>query len=100
MARVLVHVRRAIDDITGAARLAADTRSLFRLLGDFALYRIMRFVTVPGLNRERRVRLRDGVVITYRLNRGDIWALHQMWVEEVCRLPIDCHPKIIVDLGA
>lgn len=93
-------LRALWEDLLGAARIAADIPSCLRLIMDFLLYRPMRFFRPPGLNRERKVRLRAGVEVTYRLNRGDIWALHEVWIREIYRLPDD-HPRsVIVDLGA
>jgi FkbM family methyltransferase len=86
--------------MAGALRLSADLRSCLRLAGDFALYRLMRFIPPRAPDRERVVRLRNDIKMTYRLNRGDIWAVRQMWVDEVCRLPIAMQPEVIVDLGA
>ncbi|MCS6776381.1 MAG: FkbM family methyltransferase [Chloroherpetonaceae bacterium] len=93
-------LRALWEDLVGAARIAADFPSYLRLTTDFLLYRPMRFFCPPGLNRERRVRLRAGIEILYRLNRGDIWALHEIWIREIYRLPDDRSRAIIVDLGA
>jgi FkbM family methyltransferase len=39
-------------------------------------------------------------VITYRLNRGDITAIREVWMEESYRPPFDIAPRSLVDLGA
>lgn len=93
-------IRALWQDLTGAARIAADTRSFLRLTADFLLYRPMKFFRPPGLNRERHIRLRSGVTITYRLNRGDIWALHEVWIKEIYRIPPTTPPAVLIDLGA
>jgi FkbM family methyltransferase len=97
---IVRHIRALLRDMAGALRLSADLRSCLRLAGDFALYRLMRFLPSRAPDRERVVRLRNGLKMTYRLNRGDIWAVRQMWIDEVCRLPIEMRPDVIVDLGA
>jgi propionyl-CoA carboxylase beta chain len=52
-------------------------------------------------NRERRIRLRTGVELTYRLNRGDIKLIREVWMYETYRLPISIHSlATIIDLGA
>jgi FkbM family methyltransferase len=79
--------------------LAADTRSFLRLTTDFLLYHPIKLFRPPGLNRERRIRVRGGVEINYRLNRGDIWALHEVWIQEIYRMPLPQKPAVIVDLG-
>jgi FkbM family methyltransferase len=98
--RILYVLRTLWEDMAGAARLAADARSFVRLTTDFLLYRPMKLFRPPGLNRERRIRVRGGVEIIYRLNRGDIWALHEVWIREIYRMPLAQKPRVIVDLGA
>jgi FkbM family methyltransferase len=93
-------LRTLWDDLVWAARRAADTRSFLRLTTDFLLYHPMKLLHPPGMNCERRIRLRGSVEITYRLNRGDIWALHEVWIREIYRVPLKQNIAIIVDLGA
>jgi FkbM family methyltransferase len=49
---------------------------------------------------DRRVRLADGTFLVYRLNRADIWAIHEIYVDREYDLPPDESPKVIIDLGA
>lgn len=48
----------------------------------------------------RKLRLRDGVTISYRLNRGDLQSIREVWLDEEYRLPEDAAPYgSLVDLG-
>ena len=48
----------------------------------------------------RELRLRDGVTISYRLNRGDLQSIREVWLDEEYRLPADAAPyETLVDLG-
>jgi len=87
-------------DLVGSARLAADAHSYLRLTLDFLLSRVMRHVRVPLAGRIRRVRLRGGVSLFYRLDRSDIHAIHEIWIEETYRLTPGLQPSVIIDLGA
>jgi FkbM family methyltransferase len=85
----------------GGARLVADTRSLVRFGADILLFRLLGRVPVPGRDGERRIRLKDGVTLTYRLNRGDIQSIREVWINETYRLPFDVGAvRTVVDLGA
>jgi FkbM family methyltransferase len=44
--------------------------------------------------------LSDGYELSYRLNRGDLQSLREVWMDEVYRPPIAVSPDIVVDLGA
>jgi FkbM family methyltransferase len=43
--------------------------------------------------------MNDGVKLTYRVNRGDIQAVREVWIEEVYRPPVDIPIDTVVDLG-
>jgi hypothetical protein len=70
-----------------ARKRAADLRSTLRYAGDTVLYRGLYFGRPSG--RERTIRVGNGVSLTYRLNRGDIQAIREVWVEECYRPPVD-----------
>jgi FkbM family methyltransferase len=76
------------DDLPSRARLAADV----------LLFRVLRVLRLP--ETERRVRLGGGVKVTYRLNRGDIQSIREIWFDEAYRLPFTVAPRVLVDLGA
>jgi FkbM family methyltransferase len=70
------------------------------LAADILLYRVLRVVDLPWRNRPRRIRLHPDVELLYRLNRGDILALREVWIYEAYRLPFDVVPRTMIDLGA
>ncbi len=91
-------------DIRRAWRVTASLRDFVRLSMDLALQKgpLFRLCArlVPGsLNRSRRVRLKGGTELTYRLNRGDIWTLREVWLHEAYRLPMQVPLKSYIDLG-
>jgi len=84
----------------GALRLAADLSSTARMMTDTLLFRLLGLVHVPGEGKERCVRLKDGVEITYRLDRGDIQSIREVWIDEAYDPPFPLEPNYVVDLGA
>jgi FkbM family methyltransferase len=79
----------------------AGPRDFGRYFADILLYRVLSVRSLPGSGRERRIRLRDGVEITYRLNRGDLQAIREVWLDETYRLPVDLdRVHTLIDLGA
>lgn len=85
-------------ELVGAARIAADRRSAIRLGSDMLRYRALRLVNGSS-NRPRRIRVPDAT-ICYRLNRGDIQTIREVWIQETYRLPRDAKPQLVIDLGA
>jgi FkbM family methyltransferase len=73
-----------------------DRRSFLRYGTDAILSRAMSVVAMP--ERQRTIRL-DGAVLTYRLQRGDIQSIREVWVEECYRPPVDTPLTTVVDLG-
>lgn len=72
-----------------------------RLVGDILLFRVMHFVHLSREDAARTVRMRDGTWLTYRLNRGDIQAIREIWLDEVYRPPPEAaEMRQVVDLGA
>lgn len=72
-----------------------------RLICDILLFRVMRFVHLPREGSARTVEMRDGTVLTYRLNRGDIQALREIWLDQVYMpWPEASTLRQVVDLGA
>jgi FkbM family methyltransferase len=88
-----------VRETAGAARVIGDRRSLLRYAVDIALYRVLRLV--PIAPRPRTITLRDGSVVTYRLNRGDIQTVREVWISESYRIPFSADRLgVLVDLGA
>ena len=100
MARLVRFLYGLGRQIARARHVTLGLRSFFRLARDLALSRLIRYVRFPGINHARCIRVTDGVKILYRLNRGDIQSIREVWMDEAYRLPINVRPKIVVDLGA
>lgn len=88
--------------MAGGYRLTADVPSFLRFASDVLLSRIARHVpAAAGLaGSERTIRVQGGLQLRYRLNRGDMQSIREVWIDEAYRLPFDAAPKLIVDLGA
>lgn len=86
-------------ELAGAIRETADIRSQLRLTADIVLYRALRLW--PGLGaqaRHRQVQV-GGATLTYRLNRGDIQGIREVWLDQIYRMPPPHAFRIVVDLG-
>jgi FkbM family methyltransferase len=59
----------------------------------FALPRAM-------VNKVHRITTRSGVTISYRLNRGDLQGIREVWFDEVYRLPFPTPSGAFLDFGA
>lgn len=89
-------------EICGAWRISGSYASFLRLALDFPLSRMLRFLPRAWRNRPRLIRLRDNTVLQYRLNRGDLWSLREVWIFEAYRLPFQVDSNalpVVVDLG-
>jgi FkbM family methyltransferase len=72
-----------------------------RVFTDILGFRVLRFVRLPSADAQRTVAMRDGTLLTYRLNRGDIQAIREIWLDEVYMPPAEARGlRTIVDLGA
>ncbi len=100
--RVRASARGIGHEIRGGYKLTADAPSFLRFAADVVLSRLAKHVpAAKGMhNQERTIRVRGGVTLRYRLNRGDMQSLREVWIDEVYRLPFEVAPKHLVDLGA
>jgi FkbM family methyltransferase len=73
-----------------------DRQSFVRYAGDAVLYRAL--TVAPASERLRTIRI-GGAELTYRLQRGDIQAVREVWVEECYRPPAPIPFDTVVDLG-
>jgi FkbM family methyltransferase len=87
-------------ELRGGYRLAADPSSFARFAADVFLSRLTRKVSLPIQNRDRMIRVKGGIKLHYRLNRGDMQSIREVWMDECYRLPFDLTPDRLVDLGA
>ena len=100
-ARLISTVLAIVHEIKAAVFLCGDVRSRLRLCADVILFRALRVIRLPTEDSPRRIRLRRGGLITYRLNRGDIQSIREVLMDEVYRLPFPARqPDVLVDLGA
>jgi FkbM family methyltransferase len=98
--RLLTVLKTVVHDLRASVKLGADTRSRLRLSMDFALSRFISFVPGSQRNRLREVRLRGDIKIRYRLNKGDLHSIREIWFEEAYRLPFEVLSDVLLDLGA
>jgi len=87
-------------DLRGAWRIAADRRSFGCYAVDIFFHRLLRLFNARSYNRVRRIFIEGGIEITYRRNRGDIYTVREIWIDEIYRLRDGHTPKTVVDLGA
>jgi FkbM family methyltransferase len=80
--------------------LVSDPSSRRQLYNDFLLFRLLRLGKIPGINTPRRVVLGDGLVIHYRLNRGDIQSIREVILDGCYTLPPQKTSATLLDLGA
>jgi FkbM family methyltransferase len=87
-------------ELRGGYRLAADPASFLRFGADVLLSRLARVVPAIDREREHSIRVRGDLQLFYRLNRGDMQSIREVWIDECYRLPFDLVPTRVVDLGA
>jgi FkbM family methyltransferase len=98
--RFISLLRTFAEDILATNGIAADTRSCFRLSMDFVLSRFIWIVPKRRRNRVREVHLLGDVRIRYRLNKGDLHSIREIWFQEAYRLPFHATTGVLLDLGA
>jgi FkbM family methyltransferase len=95
-------VRAIRFDAAQLARMweTATVRSFARFAADLLSLRVLRLVRMAPSGRERRIELRDGTRLTYRLNFGDLQSIREVWLEGAYRLPFEATSGVLIDLGA
>jgi FkbM family methyltransferase len=89
-----------IREWRACARVSADSRSALRLGLDFALSRFLTLSPRNRLGAVRKVRFNGGIEFCYRLNKGDLHSIREVWFDEAYRLPFDDPSGTLLDLGA
>ena len=89
-----------IREWRACARLCVDLQSALQLGLDFALSRLLFWSPENPVARFRKVRLHGGVQLCYRLNKGDLHSIREVWFDEAYRLPFDVPSGTLLDLGA
>jgi FkbM family methyltransferase len=83
-----------------SGELCAGWGSRSRLFADFFLSHLL-FALPRSIGwRERRITTRSGVKLNYRMNRGDLQGIREVWCQEVYRLPFSIPSGALLDLGA
>jgi FkbM family methyltransferase len=80
--------------------LSADSSSALRLGADFALSRFLVFSSNNRVLSPRQIRFKGGIELCYRLNKGDLHSIREVWFDEAYRLPFDDPSGALLDLGA
>jgi len=87
-------------ELRGGLALTADPLSFLRFASDVFLSRLTRVVALGDRERPHTIRVRGGIQLHYRLNRGDMQSIREVWIDECYRLPFALQPERVVDLGA
>jgi FkbM family methyltransferase len=93
-------IHALIREWRACARLCADPQSALQLGLDFALSRFLSISSVNRVDRIRKVRFQEGVQLCYRLNKGDLHSIREVWFDEAYRLPFEDPTGTLLDLGA
>ena len=92
--------RGVAHELRGGFALTSDAPSFARFATDVILSRLISRLPLPNRDRDRMIRVRGGIELHYRLNRGDIQSIREVWIDECYRLPFDLKPDRLVDLGS
>jgi FkbM family methyltransferase len=88
-----------LTELRGANRFVLRARP--RYYADAVAYRILKFVRLPASGRMRTLQMIDGTLLSYRLNRGDIQAIREIWLSQTYSPPLPSQSfGVFVDLGA
>lgn len=93
-------LRTFAGDVRGTLSVAADAASRFQLIRDFALSRVIGLLPTSERNRVREVKFVCNTKIRYRLNKGDLHAIREIWFQECYRPPFGEPIGAFLDLGA
>jgi FkbM family methyltransferase len=98
--RILNTFRSITTEVRFSVRLGGNWRSRLRLMRDFFMSHVLFALPRSMVNRERQIVTRSGVKLSYRLNRGDLQGIREVWCDEAYRLPFATPPGALLDLGA
>jgi FkbM family methyltransferase len=93
-------LRAFAADVRGTLSVSDGPASRFRLIRDFALSRFVGLIPSSERNRVREVKFRGDVKVRYRLNKGDLHAIREIWFQECYRPHFGDPTGILLDLGA
>jgi FkbM family methyltransferase len=95
MIRIYKSLKSTLRDVIRWRSVTADWLSWLQVAGDVFRLKFGGKVT----NVERSIRLRSGKTIHYRLNKGDIWSMREVLLDECYRFPGKIQPEVVLDLG-
>ena len=95
MKRAFRSLKSTLRDILRWRRVTADWSSWMKVVADVLRLKLCGQVT----NVERSIRLRSGKTIHYRLNKGDLWSMREVLLDECYRFPGEIRPDVVLDLG-
>jgi FkbM family methyltransferase len=92
----LIKSSRALcRDIYRWRQACADMRSWARISYDV----ISAKLGVRTRNQRQSIKLSDGRKAHYRVNKGDLWSMREVLLDQCYRFPGSIHPETVVDLG-
>src|SRR5262245_23660484 len=91
--RVSGVVQRMSHELRGGYALTDDLSSFLRWASDIFLSRVHIRIPLPWAAGDRFIRVRGGVELHYRLDRGDLYSILEVWINECYRLPFELRPQ-------
>ena len=101
--QVVARLRRSLWGIRHECRFGINElrRGKAAYLANVLAYRILGlWPKMPGANKTYCLETREGDVLFYRRNRGDIQGIREIYIDEIYRLPDGAAPTSLVDFGA
>lgn len=92
--------RNIARECAASANVVSGLRSRLRLSLDIALSRFARIFPAFITRQAHQISMRNGAVLCYRMNRGDIQSIREVWIDEAYRAPFMRSGGTLVDLGA
>lgn len=97
----LKNIRGVALELRAGLGVLAGWRSRARWVSDIFLQRAPRALQGRRRTAVRTIKVRGGVRLSYRLNRGDLQSIREVWLDQSYRFPEELgQVDTIVDLGA
>jgi FkbM family methyltransferase len=100
MTHLLNDLKNLKHELSAGFQALADRRSRLIWARDLLLYHAI----VAGAKKPREsirtVKFKNGAVIKYSLNEGDIQSVREVMIDQIYRVPESLLPSVMVDLGA
>jgi len=93
--KVLNSIRSVTAELGRWWNATSDFQSWLRIASDVLMLKL------GGRNNaiQHTIKLKKFGEVSYRLNKGDLWSLREVLLDECYRFPGDMKPRVIVDLG-